>query len=302
MESRVKHRSLWLHQRKVMILDCHTHIFPADMIRDRDALCDKDEGFAAIYRNVKARMVGVEDLISSMDDSGIERSVICGFSWSRSDLCAHHNQYLFESAGRYPRRLIVFISFSSSDPERSLFELEKGIKAGARGVGEIAFYHCEISPQDIEDMRPALTIMETKKIPLLLHTNETIGHAYPGKGQTPLSRFYELILAYPYLQIVLAHWGGGLPFYELMPEVKKRMTRVYYDTAASPFLYSPKIYSVASEIIGSDRILFGSDYPLISPKRYFKELGESVLLEGDKKRILGLNLMKLLEIEGRETH
>ena len=285
-----------------MILDCHTHIFPAEMIRDRDALCEKEKGFAAIYGNAKARMVGVEDLISSMDDSGIERSVICGFSWGRSDLCSHHNQYLFESAGRYPKRLMVFISFSSSDPERSLLELEKGIKAGAKGVGEIAFYHCEMALQDVEGMRPALTIMEAKKIPLLLHTNETIGHAYPGKGETPLSRFYELILAYPCLWVVLAHWGGGLPFYELMPEIKKAMTRVYYDTAASPFLYSPKIYSVASEIVGSDRILFGSDYPLISPKRYFKELGASTLSEDDRKRILGLNLMKLLEQEDRETH
>jgi predicted TIM-barrel fold metal-dependent hydrolase len=155
-----------------------------------------------------------------------------------------------------------------------------------------------MGPQDIEGMRPALTVMEAKKIPLLLHTNETIGHAYPGKGETPLSRFYELILAHPRLRMILAHWGGGLPFYELMPEIKRTMTQVYYDTAASPFLYSPKIYSIASEIVGSDRILFGSDYPLISPKRYFEELAESVLSKDDMKRILGLNLMKLLELEG----
>jgi len=285
-----------------MTLDCHTHIFPSEMIRDRDALCKKDKGFGKIYENAKARMAGVEDLISSMDDSEIERSVICGFSWGRADLCSHHNQYLLESAGRYPERLIVFISFSSSDPERSLLELERGIKAGVKGVGEIAFYHCEMGPRDIESMRPALTVMEAKRIPLLLHTNETIGHTYPGKGETPLSRFYELILAYPRLRIILAHWGGGLPFYELMPEVKKTMRQVYYDTAASPFLYSPKIYSLASEIVGPDRILFGSDYPLISPKRYFKELGETTLSEDDKKRILGLNLMKLLELENGETH
>jgi hypothetical protein len=285
-----------------MILDCHTHIFPPEMIRDRDALCGKDRGFAEIYENAKAKMVGVEDLLSSMDDSGVDRSVICGFSWSRSDLCSHHNQYLFESAGRYPKRLMVFISFSSADPKMSLLELEKGLKAGAKGVGEIAFYQGEMAPQDMETMRWALTVMEAKKIPLLLHTNETIGHTYPGKGETPLSRFYELILAYPRLRMILAHWGGGLPFYELMPDIRRTMTQVYYDTAASPFLYSPKIYSIASEIVGSDRILFGSDYPLISPKRYFEELGESVLSKDDTKRILGLNLMKLLELEDRETH
>ena len=189
-----------------MILDCHTHIFPAEMIRDRDALCIKDRGFAAIYENSKARMVGVEDLLSSMDDSGIDRSVICGFSWGRSDLCFHHNQYLLESASRYPERLIVFVSFFPLDPERSLLELEKGIKAGAKGVGEIAFYDRGMGPRAMESMRPALTALEEKNIPLLLHTNETIGHSYPGKGETPLSRFHELILTYPRLRVILAHW------------------------------------------------------------------------------------------------
>src|SRR5512139_3455960 len=121
-----------------MILDCHTHIFPAEMIRDRDALCKKDKGFATVYKNAKARMVGVEDLISSMDDSGIEGSVTCGFSWNRSDLCSRHNEYLFESASRYPDRLIAFISFAFSDLEGAPRELEKGLKAGAKGVGEIA--------------------------------------------------------------------------------------------------------------------------------------------------------------------
>jgi len=285
-----------------MILDCHTHIFPTEMIKNRDVFCNEDEGFAEVYKNVKAKMVGVESLIASMDESGVERSVMCGFSWSRSDLCSRHNEYLLESASRYPDRLIAFISFTFLDVEGALRELEKGLKAGAKGVGEIAFYHREMGPQDWKAMKPVLTLMEERKIPLLLHCNETLGHTYPGKGETPLGRFYELILAYPRLRMILAHWGGGLPFYELMPEVKKTMAQVYYDTAASPFLYSPKIYSIASEIVGSDRILFGSDYPLMSPKRYFKELRESVLSEEERKKILGLSLMKLLALEDRVTH
>jgi len=285
-----------------MILDCHTHIFPTEMIKNRDVFCNQDGGFATVYQNVKAKMVGVESLIASMDEWGVEQSVICGFSWSRPELCSRHNEYLFESASRYPDRLITFISFALSDAEGALRELEKGLKAGAKGVGEIAFYHREMGLQDWEVMKPVLTLMEARKTPLLLHTNEAIGHTYPGKAGTPLSRFYELILAYPRLRIILAHWGGGLPFYELMPEVKKTMTQVYYDTAASPFLYSPKIYSIASEIVGTDRILFGSDYPLISPKRYFEELEESVLSDEEKKRILGLNLKNLLEMEDRVIH
>ena len=277
-----------------MIIDCHTHIFPEEMRRDREAFGKKDEGFSSLYKNLKSRLIGVEELIASMDEAGVEQSVICGFPWGRSDLCFLHNQYLMESASRYPNRLIVFISILFSDPDWSKEELDRGIKGGAKGVGEIAFYYHEMTSRDINSIRPILTQMEQQRIPLLLHTNELLGHAYPGKGMTPLERFYELILSFPNLSILLAHWGGGLLFYELMPEVAKTMANVYYDTAASPFIYSKKIYAIASEIVGAEKILFGTDFPLIRPQRYFRELEASGLSEEDQKKILGLNFSKIL--------
>ncbi len=284
-----------------MIIDCHTHIFPDEMRKNRDPFCEKDEGFSSIYKDSKTKMAGVEDLIASMDSSGVDRSVICGFPWSRSDLCSLHNEYLMESASRYPERLIVFISLLFSDPAWSEKELDRGVKGGAKGVGEIAFYRHEMTCEDVNSMKPVLTQMGEQGIPLLLHTNERVGHSYPGKGMTPLERFYELILSFPNLSILLAHWGGGLPFYELMPEVAKAMANVYYDTAASPFLYSKKIYAIVSKIVGSEKILFGTDFPLIRPQRYLQELEESGLSGEDRKKILGLNVSKLLRLGGKAS-
>jgi predicted TIM-barrel fold metal-dependent hydrolase len=280
-----------------VIIDCHTHIFPDEVRKDRRTFCEKDKGFSFIYKDSKARMAGVEDLIASMDESGVERSVICGFSWGKPDLCSLHNQYLMESASRYPNRLIVFISLLFSTPDWSERELEWGLKDGAKGVGEIAFYDREMTFQDIESMKLVLTQMERQRIPILLHTNERIGHSYPGKGETPLERFYELILSFPSLPIILAHWGGGLPFYELMPEVAQRMVNVHYDTAASPFLYSRRIYDIVSKIIGAEKIFFGTDFPLLSPQRYLQEFKESGLTKGDQEKILGLNFSRLIERE-----
>ena len=280
-----------------MIIDCHTHIFPDEVRKDRQAYCKRDQGFSSIYNDSKARMAGVEDLIASMDEYGIERSIICGFPWSEPDLCSLHNRYLMESASRYPHRLIVFIILLFSDPGWSEKELEVCLKEGARGVGEIAFYRREMTSRDIGAMKPILTQMGKKGIPLLLHVNETLGHSYPGKGVTPLERFYDLIVSFPDLPIVLAHWGGGLPFYELMPEVAKTMANVYYDTAASPYLYSKKIYAVAREIVGIEKILFGSDFPLLSPRKYFLELEDSGLSKEDQRKILGLNLSNLLALD-----
>jgi len=82
----------------------------------------------------------------------------------------------------------------------------------------------------------------------------------------------------------------------LMPEVAKAMTNVYYDTAASPFLYSKRIYRIVSEIVGAEKIIFGSDFPLVRPRRYFQELEESGLSEEDQKKILGLNFSRLLNL------
>jgi len=279
-----------------MIIDCHTHIFPDEVRKNREAFCLRDRGFSSVYKNPKARIVGAEELIASMDESGIEQSVICGFPWNEPELCSLHNQYLIDSASRFPHRLIVFILLLFSDPEWSAVELDRGIKNGAKGVGEIAFYDREMTVQDIESMGPIFSGMEKQRIPILLHTNEHLGHSYPGKGTTPLEVFYQFALTFPSLPILLAHWGGGLPFYELMPEVAKAMANVYYDTAASPFLYSKKIYGVAKEIVGVEKILFGSDFPLVRPRRYFQELEESGLSVEDQQKILGLNLAQLLNL------
>ena len=277
-----------------MIVDCHTHIFPEEIRNNREGFCKKDSGFSFIYDQPKAKLVGVEDLIGAMDESGVDRSVICGFPWSRPDLCSLHNRYLLQAASRHPERLIAFVILLFSNPDWSERELDRALERGAKGVGEIAFYRQEMTSEDILSMKPILTRMEKERIPLLLHTNETIGHSYPGKGRTPLERFYELILSYPNLPIILAHWGGGLPFYELMPEVSKGVGNVYYDTAASPFIYSKKIYDVVSQIVGVEKVFFGTDFPLIPAKRYFKELKECGLSKQDQQKILGLNFLKLI--------
>jgi len=96
---------------------------------------------------------------------------------------------------------------------------------------------------------------------------------------------------------VLAHWGGGLFFFGLMKkEVKESLKNVYFDTAASPFLYDFEIYRIAAEIVGAEKILFGSDYPLLPPARYFSEMEEAALTRTQLDKIRGENARKLLSI------
>jgi len=159
-------------------------------------------------------MASAEELIASMDAAGVEKSVICGFSWSDPGLCALHNQYLLESAARHSQRLIVFLSLPLTNPDWSARELDQGSRE-EQGVGEIGFYRHAITARDVDAMKPVLACWR-RKDPSPPSHKRNLGHTYPGKGRTRLERFYEIILAFPRLRILLAHWGGGLPFYELM--------------------------------------------------------------------------------------
>ena len=78
------------------------------------------------------------------------------------------------------------------------------------------------------------------------------------------------------------------------------MTNVFFDTAASPFLYDPEIYQIAVSILGVDKILFGSDYPLLSPARYFGEMEEAGLTKPQIDKICGENAKKLFKHTGEK--
>ncbi|HJX34127.1 MAG TPA: amidohydrolase family protein, partial [Desulfatiglandales bacterium] len=111
---------------------------------------------------------------------------------------------------------------------------------------------------------------------------------------------YDLVRRHPLNKIILAHWGGGLFFYNLMKrDVREAIANVWFDTAASPYIYIPDIYRIAAEIIGFDRILFGSDYPLLRPGRYFKEMEATGLPPEILIHFKGMNAAAIL---GINTH
>ena len=82
-----------------------------------------------------------------------------------------------------------------------------------------------------------------------------------------------------------------------MPEVKRAMSNVFFDTAASPFLYSPQVYNQVIQLVGADKILFGSDYPLLTQSRSLNEVKSLNLPEETKSLILSDNAQRLLGIK-----
>jgi predicted TIM-barrel fold metal-dependent hydrolase len=177
-----------------------------------------------------------------------------------------------------------------------LKEIERCVRGGIKGIGELRPDIQQFHLLDIESENSFVELLVEHKLILLTHSSEPVGHQYQGKGSVTPETLYPFITNYPDLKIVCAHWGGGLPFYSLMPEVKKAMANVYFDTAASPFLYSPRIYNQVIDLVGPDKILFGTDYPLLKPGRLLREIESLNLPAETKKMILEDNAWNLLEI------
>ena len=126
-----------------------------------------------------------------------------------------------------------------------------------------------------------------------IHCSEPVGHEYLGKERITPDIIYKLICRLPDMIIICSHWGGGLPFYALMPEVEEAMKDVYFDCSASPYLYKPEIFRHVSELVGVERILFGSDYPLMSPSRVIDQLRSLNMGVSEETSILSGNAQRL---------
>ncbi|MCP4369586.1 MAG: amidohydrolase [Deltaproteobacteria bacterium] len=278
-----------------MIIDFHTHIFSKKIRENREKFFFSEPAFKLLYQSPKSKLLGASDIIHSMVEQDVDKSVVFGFPWKNSDIFREENDYILGAVQRYPDRLIglccvdPFNKFAANEVIRCL-------KQGLSGIGELAFYESGIDETALDKLAPLFEICGKKDLPALIHTNEPVGHIYPGKTPNTMSQIYTLVKRFPENKIVLAHWGGGIFLYNILKkEVKESLKNVYFDTAASPFLYDSEIYRLAIKLAGPDKILFGSDFPLIKPARYFEEMKEAGLSKVEMEKICGKNAATLLK-------
>jgi uncharacterized protein len=246
----------------VAVIDFHTHIFPPDVIAARDRYVQRDGWFRQLYNHPKARMASAEELIAAMDVAGVDASVTFGFAWSDPDLCRAANDYVIDAVLRWPGRLHGFAVVNPA-VKGAAGEIERCLSKGLCGVGELMPDGQGYSFEDAS-LDHIIRLMTEHKRPVMIHAGEPVGHQYAGKSRDTVATFYQLALRHPDARLVAAHWGGGLWFYELMPEVQQTLRNVYYDTAASPLLYRDEVFSLAPQVV-PHKVLFATDFPLLTP-------------------------------------
>jgi predicted TIM-barrel fold metal-dependent hydrolase len=245
-----------------------------------------------------------------MDEAGVDRSVTVNLAWRSEAIIDETNAYILEAASRSGGRLIPFVSVhlaggarhggpdmeeapasAGTDPRAKIRALAS---AGARGIGELRPEDSGYNFANSDEADVLAWAAAAFDLPLLVHATEPVGHAYAGKEGLPISALYAFAKAAQGVTVIAAHWGGGLPFYALMPEVREAMESMYFDTAASHLLYEPAVYRRVIEAVGVEKVLFGSDFPLTTQAKALERAHSAGLDERELAAVLGGNAARLL--------
>lgn len=265
------------------------------MISARETLLQSDPWFCEAFGHPNAKLRTAEELIASMDRAGIDISIVVGWPWRYSAELRQHNDYLADACDRYPDRLRWLGIINPVAPDAA-DEIERCVELGASGFGEINADGQGFRWSEPESYHDALLAIAASGRPLMVHTSEPVGHRYPGKGFAHPGEIICAIESFPTIKWVLAHWGGGLPFYELMPEVKLACTNVSYDSAATSFLYDQSVFRHVISLVGVEKVLFGSDWPVLAQGKLIARIRALDLGNAERDAVLGGNAARIYGI------
>jgi hypothetical protein len=299
-----------------MLIDSHIHFTPPSMAENLEAFSEQEPYWGLLItpdpvNHTQQGWSTPEQMITDMDVAGVDKVVLLGVYRQTEANTRQTNSDTLEIIRRYPDRVTGFAVVHYHPLEHALDEIKRCLDGGMSGVGELNPYGQGVSFEDPDFLKVIEACIQFD-IPVNLHVSEEIGHFYLGKSTTPLIEYYRLICRYPELKVILAHWGGGMLFYEIMPEVRQNLKNVWYDTAGSPLLYpTPNIFRAALQCVSHKKILYGSDYPLlICPDRqrkadfrpFLEEIDALDLPQDVYDDIMGRNAARLLGFEpGGET-
>jgi predicted TIM-barrel fold metal-dependent hydrolase len=252
------------------IIDAHVHLYPNEISHAPAAwaAAHGERHWAALCTRIRrdGRPVqafpSVDALLRAMDAAGVERVVLQGWYWENFANCAAQNRFYDECVRTHPSRLAACATLHPhAGREATLAEIRRAADAGFAGLGELSPHSQGFSNEDAT-WRDALALAGDLKLPVNLHVTEPEGKNYPGKIATPLDDFVRLAEAHRATTLVLAHWGARLPLHAELGARVRKLENVFYDTAASPLIYSPPVIGEMIAALGPERVIFGSDFPL----------------------------------------
>ncbi len=209
------------------------------------------------------------------------------------------NEHVLAAAARHPD---VLIPFASVDPHRAdaAERVERLAAAGARGFK----FHPTLQGFSPDDRRfyPVYEAIAAADVPAVFHSGQTgIGAGTPGGAGLRLAYSNPMLLDgvaadHPSLTMVIAH--PSFPWQDEALAVATHKAGVHIDLSGwSPRYFPPLLVQYANTVL-KHKMLFGSDYPVITPDRWLADFAALAIKDDVRPLILKDNAARLLRLRG----
>ena len=212
--------------------------------------------YLAEHRNFPFRVpVTYDEYFAEQRRAGIVLS--CGAFNIRNDgsdfaVLEECNRRVLEVNRSYPKEFLPGVNIHPNFPEESCREVQKFYDLGFRWVGEIAWYVMGYREYATPGMFQILELVQSLGMVLSIHPSTLEDEATLAKN-------------FPHLPIVIAHPGTN--DITVNYEMAQKYPNIYFDISGGGL---PRwgMLKKGVEVLGPERILFGSDFPVISSGMY----------------------------------
>jgi uncharacterized protein len=281
---------------RLVAIDVHTHVHRSVSAPANSA--DAEVGALASYFRTEATAYTVDELAASYRERNMAAVTFIVDVKDRPDDPARPTNE--EVAVRAAANADVVIPFASIDPARGM----AGVREARRLIEEFGVrgfkFHPSVQaflPND-RLAYPLYEVIEAAGLPALFHTGQTgVGSGQRGGGGIRLSYANPMYLDdvavdFPDLPIVLAH--PSFPWQEEALAVATHKPQVYIDLSGwSPKYFPPILVQYANTLL-KDKMLFGTDFPVLTPERWMADLAKTAVRDEVKPGLFKDNAARLL--------
>ncbi len=265
--------------KKNKIIDAHCHIYP-------DKIAQKASDSTGNFYDIPSLLDGrVSTLLNHGKKAGIEHFIVQSVATTPKQVSSINNfiaKSVEESDGKFTG--LGTLHPDSEDIEADVKEL---IELGLKGVK----LHPDIQKFKIDDYR-MLKIYELceGRLPVLIHTGDCrYDYSNP-------NRMMPILDIYENLTVIGAHFGGWSMWEEATQKLCK-YKNFYVDCSSSLYAMTPEKARELIMTYGTDRVLFGTDYPMWEPEDEIEKFMKIDLTDDERGDILYNNTAKMFDIE-----
>jgi predicted TIM-barrel fold metal-dependent hydrolase len=273
------------------VIDIHIHITQAEEYRDWFLQWAKRQHGHDIVPRLREVLASPESLLRFLDGEGVDYAVVLPENNPTvTGVCPNERVGSFAQASE---RLIPFASINPLTIPNAAEELDRSVSGyGFRGLKLYPTYQ-HFYPND-ERLFPLYDRAQDLGMPVMFHTGSSVFPNALMKYGDPLA-LDEIAVFFPRLVIIQAHSGRGF-WYDRAFFLSVLHENVYMDITGLPPKNLLKYFPDLEK--NQDRVLFGSDWPVISSiKDNIGDLRSLPIREEAKSKILGSNAARIFGIK-----